>query len=147
MLLPEQLYQLTPRDVGQEWARFFRRTANAQGLVVSPTGDIVLPADEAVLLTVIYMENLTGAGNTYLRSEVAVRPFGELAANAIRIVQHHAEVGLAAGVRTSLNWSGQLWLPPSSIISFTGNYSAAANVNSQTCNLFGFSVPLGTLIK
>lgn len=147
MLLPERLYSLTSRDVGQEWARFFTRFGSAAGLVVAPTGDAPTPPDEILVITQLTLENVPGAGNTYLRSEVGFRPVGAAAALAHRFAIHHAEVGLAAGVRASLNLLSPIWLPPGQLISFTGNFTGAATSNTVNLHITGFSLPLGTLLR
>jgi len=146
VLLPDLLYRLTQRDVGQDWARFYSRFVTAAGLVVGPTVDLATPGDAVVLITQLVIQNIPGAGITYLRSDAVWRPSNVAAGLAHRIVAHHAEVGLAAGVRASLNLQSPCWIPPASIITLTGNFTGAAAVNTIEGHVMGFTLPLGTLL-
>ena len=140
-LIPSLLYRMTGRDQGQPWCRMLVFGMTQLTAAVQVASTYTTPKDRATIITNLSALAIPGVAQSLLEIKFDVFLPGDPQAKNIKLERFAA----AAAVRGSSNWQGQIMIPPNCVIRTVGTFDVGAVGNSVSIDLFGVTVPLGTL--
>lgn len=140
MLGPEKLYQLNQKDVGVPWLEcYIRRAIVAAALV---TVDAQLPPIDAGRILILNHAACTfgpGAAQNLVSAYLAVQSPDQV------ILLKWLGVAGAVNIIGSLDWQGQLFVPPGFNVRARGIFNAGGVVNTLTLDGGGLQIPRATI--
>lgn len=139
--LPDQLYQLTERDIGQTWGRSYKDTSQASVAAVNVTTDIIIPRDRCSIITAAFAQIVPGAGQSLTR--LSFRLIGNGVADSL--LAGAAHLGLAAAEEFWWDRQGWWFVPPGWNFRCSAVFSAGGVANLNAVWISGFQIPIGTL--
>lgn len=142
-MIPEKLYQLLDRDVGQPWAAIFVPARQSTAAAAAQL-NLTTPLDprRITVLKAMTWDVTPGAGQTlqFLIGFIS-NPSGTIISRFF--VQ---EFPAAAATRRGARWDGEIMIPPGWSIGTNATFDAggvANTINAVDC--VGFTFPQGTI--
>lgn len=99
-----------------------------------------VPADFVLLLTNATMRATPGAGQAVTGAGVQV-----VLATSGAVVDITRSNGGAADAQIRVNWAGEVWCPPGSVVRGQANFDAAVAANIVAAAMHGVLIPRGTI--
>lgn len=146
MRFPEGLYRIREPDRAQAfpgaWVRTTRTSQAAATVSASLQQDL---SHRLIILTHVAALISPGAGQNYLAGSrlMLFPPEGTEPAIAINLKRFNAAAG--AAIEGTLDWQGEIPVPPLWWINGTGVFNAGAVANVVTITAIGWSIPLGNV--
>jgi len=143
MFFPESLFQLSQRDLQVTWldpliTRNLLAIANA---VVS--ADLTVPTGRVLLLTHIHAETVPDAAQNATGLFVGALPPPAGTGTFVLLAANRTAGG--AGVRTMVDFDGQVLIPSGWIVRAQGTFNAGVNVNQAEAHIWGMLFPIGNI--
>lgn len=142
-MIPEKLYQLLDRDVGQPWASIFipARQSTAGALAQLTTTTPLDPRRITVLRT-LSMTVSPGAGQSVLLLIAFIsNPGNTLIARFLS-----QDFPVSAATRRAIRWDGEIYIPPGWTIGANATFDAGGVANSiDAVDCIGLTIPQGTI--
>jgi len=143
MLVPDWLYKFTsathqgsqPIEVVHADGTAGAASVSVNALVYTVPGDFIL-----LLTNACGLSSPGGAQVTTNRQWYTASPDGT---QAYVIARDDTDGG--AGAQVALNWQGEVWIPPTWQVRYSGAFSAGVSDNTQDAWLHGVLIPRGSI--
>lgn len=141
---PEQLYQLSVRDLQGTWLDPLIQLTSESAGTTNVVANFTIPEGRALLLNFAGVEGRPGTGQNIVNSTLLLT--SEIAGASTFIFLAVDNIAKAANVNAMLSWTGAtLLVPPTWLLQANVNYNAAVTNNVTRLHLHGLLIPVANI--
>lgn len=141
MFFPEFLYQLSARDQQVTWLDPQLGTVVTSTAATSVSSSLTVPDARLLVVTALNLEAAPGLAQNITQMFLG---FFNVATNVLASLTEDL-VAKGANAASSIDWQGEIVLPPGWGIRATGSFNAAAAANQVILTVAGILIPIGNV--